>query len=119
MKNEINDFHIVCKQHRIEVPDIRIDQRELKGLDLKLPSAIEEFKKERGIEFGPVGQEEGKKKSEGEGTRRERRKGEAIVSLKQQGTGKQAKSHKFSQGVRELNTKPLDLTTQVGYKKAN
>ena len=44
VKNEMNEFQITCKQYRIEVPTIKIDQKELKGLDLKLPSAIDEFK---------------------------------------------------------------------------
>ena len=39
-----------------------------------------------------------------------------MVSLKPQ---KQSKSHKHPQGVRELNTKPADLTTQVRYNKTN
>ena len=27
VKNEINDFYIVCKQYKIQVPDIKIDQK--------------------------------------------------------------------------------------------
>ena len=37
----MNEFNIICKQYRVQVPEIKIDQRELKGLDLKLPSAID------------------------------------------------------------------------------
>lgn len=51
VKNEMNEFNIVCKQFRVQVPEIKIDQKELKGLDLKLPSAIDEYKAERAIDF--------------------------------------------------------------------
>jgi hypothetical protein len=27
VKSEMNDFYIVCKQYRIEVPDVRIDKK--------------------------------------------------------------------------------------------
>ena len=40
IKNELNDFKIICKEYKIEVPDIKIDKKELKGLECKLPSAI-------------------------------------------------------------------------------
>lgn len=40
VKNELNDFRIICKEYRIEVPDIKIDKKELKGLECRLPSAI-------------------------------------------------------------------------------
>lgn len=51
VKNEMNEFNIVCKQYRVQVPEIKMDQKELRGLDLKLPSAIDEYKAERGIDF--------------------------------------------------------------------
>ncbi len=47
----MNEFGIICKQFRIDVPDIKIDNKELKQLDLKLPSVLDEFKAERGIVF--------------------------------------------------------------------
>ncbi len=47
----MNEFYIICKQHRIEIPDIRIDKKELKQLDLNLPSVLDEFKASRGISF--------------------------------------------------------------------
>ncbi len=37
----MNDFYITCKQFRIDVPDIRIDKKELKHLDLNLPSVLD------------------------------------------------------------------------------
>jgi hypothetical protein len=60
------------------VPDIKIDQKELKSLDLKLPSAIDEFKVERGIDFSKPTQNTDKSKTESladSRTRRDRRKG--------------------------------------------
>jgi len=32
---------IVCKQFKIDVPDMKIDKKELKQLDLKLPSILD------------------------------------------------------------------------------
>lgn len=85
------------------MPDIKIDQKELKALELKLPSAIEEFKAERGIDFSKpqerkdtissneeIGELRGKKN---------RRKGEAVASVKQAGQ-KLSKSSRPPQGVR-------------------
>jgi hypothetical protein len=115
----MSDFQIACKKYRIDVPDIKIDQKELKGLDLKLSNAIDEFKAERGIDFTRPSANE-KTKTEGLGDSRagrDKRKGEPVVSLRQ-GT-KQTKSHRQPQGIRELNSKPVDLTTQVRYNKTN
>lgn len=30
VKNEINDFYLVCQEHKITVPEIRFDPKELK-----------------------------------------------------------------------------------------
>jgi hypothetical protein len=40
-RNELGNFPIICKEHAILVPDIRIDQKELKNLDMKLPSVLD------------------------------------------------------------------------------
>lgn len=40
-----------------------------------------------------------------------------MVSLKQ--SNKNLKSQKLPQAIRELNSKPLDLTTQVKLQKTN
>ena len=121
VKGQLNEFNIVCRQYRIQVPDIKIDQKELKSLDLKLPSAIDEFKAERGIDFSKPTQNTDKSKTESladSRTRRDRRKGQPVVSLKNGGV-KMAKSSRQPQGIRQLNSKPLDMTTQVKYNKTN
>ena len=41
VKSSMGDFKIICKQYEIEVPTIKIDQKELKGLDLKFPSILD------------------------------------------------------------------------------
>ena len=51
VKSSMGDFKIVCKQYEIEVPTIKIDQRELKWLDLKFPSILDEYKAANGINF--------------------------------------------------------------------
>lgn len=33
------------------MPEVRIDQKELKNLDMKLPSVLDEYKAARGIKF--------------------------------------------------------------------
>jgi hypothetical protein len=119
VRSEMNDFYIACKQYRIDVPDIKMDQKELKGLDLKLPSAIEEFKAERGINFARPSESRELNNTDRlyeTGNRNNRKKGEAILSMKGQ---KPSKSQKISQGIRELNSKPVDLTTQVKFQKTN
>jgi hypothetical protein len=47
----LGNFGIICKEHQIVVPDIRIDQKELKNLDMKLPSVLDEYKAARGIKI--------------------------------------------------------------------
>lgn len=47
----MNDFYITCKQYKIEIPDIKIDKKELKQLDLKLPSVLDEFKEKKRMIF--------------------------------------------------------------------
>jgi len=37
----MNDFTIVCKQYRVDVPELKLDPKEMKNLDLKLNSAID------------------------------------------------------------------------------
>ena len=54
----MNDFYITCKQFRIDVPDIRIDKKELKHLDLNLPSVLDQYKATKGIIFKDRTQEE-------------------------------------------------------------
>lgn len=49
----MTEFGIICKQYRIEVPDMKIDSKDLKGLDLKLNSILDEYKASRGINFAP------------------------------------------------------------------
>ena len=62
----MNEFYIICKQFRIEIPDIRIDKKELKQLDLNLPSVLDEFKASKGISFADkFNSEENKKALEG------------------------------------------------------
>lgn len=119
VKGEMNEFQIVCKNYRIEVPDIKIDQKQLKGLDLKLPSAIDQFKAERGIDFSkPTESKDLDTEKLGDSrSRRNRKKGQPIVSFK--GAQKPSKSHKIPQAVRELNTRPVDLATQVKLQKIN
>lgn len=53
-KQELGDFYIVCKQHRIDPPDIKLDAKDLKGLDLKMPSILDEYKARRGITSNQV-----------------------------------------------------------------
>lgn len=41
IKGEMSDFYGVIKRFQIDVPEMRLDQKELKALDLKLPSILE------------------------------------------------------------------------------
>jgi hypothetical protein len=41
VKSEMTEFNIICKQYRIEVPDMKIDAKDIKGLDLKLNSVLD------------------------------------------------------------------------------
>ena len=47
----MNEFSIVCKQYRIEPPAMSVNPKDIKGLDLNLRSALDEYKAERGIDF--------------------------------------------------------------------
>ena len=118
VKNEINDFHIACKQFKIQVPDIKMNQKDLKGLQLKLPDSIAEFKAERGIDFSKASGGDRLEAESQSDVRNRRRRGEPVVSLKEGGK-KQSRSTKYPQGVREINSKPVNLTAQVKYNKTN
>jgi len=79
----MNEFNIVCKQYRVDVPTFKIDPKELKGLDLRLNSALDEYKAERGIDFS----DKNKKNEAGslsDSRRKERRPGEAILTKEDQ-----------------------------------
>lgn len=51
------------------------------------------------------------------GQKNSRRRGEPVVCPK--GGQKSSKSRKIPQGIRELNSKPVDFTTQVRFQKTN
>lgn len=66
----MSDFYITCKQFRIEIPDIKIDKKELKQLELNLPSVLDQFKHKRGMVFDKnVGEEEKKGETGFKGTK--------------------------------------------------
>ena len=86
-------------------------------MDLKLPSAIDEFKAERGIDFSKPAEKNKADNLADSRMTRDKRKGEPVVSLKNGGP-KMPKSRQ-PQGIRELNSKPIDMSTQVRYNKTN
>lgn len=47
------EFGEVARRYRIDVPEIRLEQKELRALDIKLPSILEEYKALRGIVIQP------------------------------------------------------------------
>ena len=52
-KQEMSDFQFTIQKYRIDVPELRLDAKELKALDIKLPSILEEYKAARGIVIQP------------------------------------------------------------------
>lgn len=51
IQQELDQFEFVCKQFQIQVPLLKFDNKEIKALELKLPSILDEFKESRGIDF--------------------------------------------------------------------
>lgn len=40
-KGEMANFPIICKEFQIVVPEIRIDGKELKNMEMKIPSVLD------------------------------------------------------------------------------
>ena len=41
IKEEMGNFDLICREYRISVPLLKLDQKEMKALDLRLPSILE------------------------------------------------------------------------------
>lgn len=50
-KSEMGNFSLVCQEYKINVPEIKFDARELKEMELRLPSVLDEYKASKGIVF--------------------------------------------------------------------
>lgn len=80
VKGELKEFEITCKQYRVQVPDIKLDPREIKNLEIKLPNALEEYKAERGIDFAQSSSKQPNQTQELADSRAKKRKtGEPII----------------------------------------
>jgi hypothetical protein len=49
IREEMSDLSITMEKYRIRVPDLKLQPKELKALEVKLPSILEEYKAVKGI----------------------------------------------------------------------
>ena len=77
----MNQFGIVCKKYRIEAPVMGLNPKDVKGLDIHLRSALDQYKAEKGIDFSNKNEQNSKAANDlGDSRRKIRRTGEAILT---------------------------------------